>query len=117
MKLRSQWSDVSRKCISQNSLQGRYNIIVTTVTDIAQLIIMLIGLLRSRQEKRGFFRYFYIQVGGVVFRVPLLTLIVLKLDQGLIWLAAATIAEIPCAVRFGSPSRMTPAGRIISDLP
>lgn len=58
----------------------RYNIIVTTVIDVAQLIIMLIGLLRIRREKRGFYRYLYIQVGGVEFRVPLWTMIMLKLD-------------------------------------
>lgn len=52
----------------------RYNIIVTTVTDVAQLIIMLIGLLRIRREKRGLYRYLYIQVGEMVLRVPLLTM-------------------------------------------
>lgn len=52
----------------------RYNIIVTTVTDVAQLITMLIGLLRIRREKRGLYRYLYIQVGDMVFRVPLWTM-------------------------------------------
>ena len=58
----------------------RYNIIMTTVTDVAQLIIMLIGLLRIRREKRGFYRYLYIQVGGVVFRVLVIDNDPLKLD-------------------------------------
>ena len=58
----------------------RYNIIMTTVTDVAQLIIMLIGLLRIRREKRGFYRYLYIQVGGVVFRVPVIDNDLLELD-------------------------------------
>jgi hypothetical protein len=80
MKFRSKWSNDLKRCILENSYQGRYNITVTMVTDIAQLIIMLIGLLRSRQEKHGFHRYLYIQVGGVVFRVPLLTISMLKLD-------------------------------------
>lgn len=48
----------------------RYNITVTTATDIAQLTIMLIGLLRCRQEKRGFLGYLYIQVGGVAVPCP-----------------------------------------------
>ena len=40
---------------------------VTTVTDVAQLIIMLIGLLRSLPKNhRGLLRYVCIQVGGVV---------------------------------------------------
>ncbi|KAF8487176.1 hypothetical protein DFH94DRAFT_841551, partial [Russula ochroleuca] len=50
---RSKWSNDLKRCILENSYQGRYNITVTMVTDIAQLIIMLIGLLRSRQEKHG----------------------------------------------------------------
>ena len=58
----------------------RYNIIMTTVTDVAQLIIMLIGLLRIRREKCGFYRYLYIQVGGVVFRVPVIDNDPLELD-------------------------------------
>ena len=53
---------------------------MTTVTDVAQLIIMLIGLLRIRREKRGFYRYLYIQVGGVVFRVPVIDNDPLELD-------------------------------------
>ena len=52
-------------------------------TDVAQLIIMLIGLLRSRREKRGFLRYLYIQVGGVVFCVLLLTMSSAKIKLGL----------------------------------
>ncbi|KAH9990371.1 hypothetical protein BJV77DRAFT_623046 [Russula vinacea] len=76
--IRCKWSNVSKTCILENSFQGRYNIPVTMATDVAQLIIMLIGLLRSRREKRGFLRYLYI--------------------QGFIWLVAATLAETPSAV-------------------
>ena len=73
MKLHSEWSNVLKHCILEDTYHGRYNVTVTTVTDVAQLIIMLIGLLRSRREKRGFLHYLYIQVGRVpvVFRVPL----------------------------------------------
>jgi len=74
MKARSKWSDVIKKCILDSSTRMRYNITATTVTDVAQLIIMLVGLLRSRREKHGLLRYIYIQVGGVVFRVPLFTM-------------------------------------------
>jgi hypothetical protein len=49
-----------------NTAEIRRNFIVTAVTDVAQLIIMLIGLLRSRREKRGFLRYLYVQVGVVI---------------------------------------------------
>jgi len=80
MKARATWLNVARKCIPDNISQIRYNITVTAVTDVVQLFIMWIGLLHSRREKRGFLRYLYIQVGGVVFRVPLLAMIMLKLD-------------------------------------
>jgi hypothetical protein len=82
MKLRSKWSNVSKACIPENTTLMRYNITVTTVTDVAQLIIMLIGLLRTRQKRqRGLLRYMCIQVGGVVFRVsPLTMAIELGLD-------------------------------------
>jgi hypothetical protein len=68
MKARSEWSSIVKECILENTAEIRRNFIVTAVTDVAQLIIMLIGLLRSRREKRGFLRYLYVQV-GVVFRV------------------------------------------------
>ena len=70
MKLRSEWSNVLKHCTLEDTYYGRYNITVTAVTDVAQLIIMLIGLLRSRREKRGFLQYLYIQVRWVVSRVP-----------------------------------------------
>jgi hypothetical protein len=63
-KAHAQWSDLSRTCILDDS-SFRYNINATTVTDVAQLMIVLIGLLRSRREKRGFLRYLYIQVSVV----------------------------------------------------
>jgi hypothetical protein len=82
MKARSEWLNIVGRCILENNFQIRRNITVTGVTDLAQLIIMLIGLLRSpsHREKRGFLRYVYIQVGGAVFRVPLLTMTTMKLD-------------------------------------
>lgn len=66
--MRAEWSSISRNCALGNFTRGRYNIVATTVNDVAQLVIMLIGLLRTRREKHGFLRYLYIQVGGVVFR-------------------------------------------------
>jgi hypothetical protein len=79
MKERSTWSSLASKCILDNFSQTRYNITVTAVTDVAQLVIMMAGLLRSRQEKRGLLRYLYIQV-GVVSCVPLstMTMLILK---------------------------------------
>ncbi|KAN0141959.1 hypothetical protein V8E53_000421 [Lactarius tabidus] len=81
--VRSAWSASARECAIENTFQSRDNITVTVATDVAQLILMLVGLLRSRQTKHGLFRHLYV--------------------QGLIWLLAATIGEVPAAV--GDPSR------------
>lgn len=61
-KVRSAWSASARGCALENTFQSRDNITVTVVTDIAQLILMLVGLLRSRQTKHGLFRHLYMQV-------------------------------------------------------
>ena len=75
MKMRSKWSNVSKTCVRENSDQLRYTITVTTVTDVTQLVIMLVGLLRScKGNQHGLLSYLYIQVGGVVFRVSPLTM-------------------------------------------
>ena len=63
MKLHAEWSNVSGTCAPADITQGRYNIIATTMNDLGQLVIMLIGLLRIRRENYGLLRYLYIQVG------------------------------------------------------
>ncbi len=83
MKIHTKWSNVYRACVPQNSNQGRYSVTVTAATDIAQLVIMLIGLLRTRRERRGLLRYLYVQVSGLVFFIPLLTMAVLEIGLGL----------------------------------
>jgi hypothetical protein len=71
MKGRSKWSNESKACVITNEDDGRYNVTVTAATDIAQLIIMLIGLLRTRRERHGLLGHLYVQVSGVVYYVPL----------------------------------------------
>ncbi|KAI9430857.1 hypothetical protein H4582DRAFT_1352571 [Lactarius indigo] len=78
VKVRSTWSPSARACLLENTFQSRDNITVTVATDFVQLIIMLAGLLRSHQTKYGMFRHLYV--------------------QGLIWLVAATIGELPSAI-------------------
>lgn len=77
---RAKWSNESRACFSPNDEYGRTSVTVTTITDIAQLIIMLIGLLRTgtRGERQGLLGHLYV--------------------QGLLWLVAAIIVETPTAV-------------------
>jgi len=65
-------------CLLSSTHTSQSNVTVTVVTDIALLILMLVGLSRSRQRKYGIVRYLWV--------------------QGLIWLIAATVAEIPAAV-------------------
>ncbi|KAF8269592.1 hypothetical protein EI94DRAFT_1799011 [Lactarius quietus] len=75
--VRSTWEG---GCVLENTFQSRDNITVTVATDIALLILMLVGLIRSgsRQTNQGIFRHLYV--------------------QGLIWLLAATIGELPAAI-------------------
>jgi len=83
MKGRSKWSNELRACVITNEDDGRYNVTVTPATDIAQLIIMLIGLLRTRREKDGLLGHLYVQVSGVVYCVPLLTMTIYEIGLGL----------------------------------
>ncbi|KAH8978712.1 hypothetical protein EDB92DRAFT_1908333 [Lactarius akahatsu] len=75
---RSPWSPIAGRCILENTVHARDNVAMTVATDIAQLIIMLVGLLRSRNTKYGMFRHLYV--------------------QGLIWLVAVTIGELPAVI-------------------
>jgi len=77
-KFRSIWSPSESGCDLVNTPKSRDNITVTVATDIAQLIIMMIGLWRYRRTGQNIVRYMYI--------------------QGLVWLVATTLAEIPSAV-------------------
>ncbi|KAH9062646.1 hypothetical protein EDB83DRAFT_2520140 [Lactarius deliciosus] len=76
--IHSTWSPSAHECRLENTFQNRDIVTVPVATDFAQLIIMLVGLLRSRQTKNGMFRHLYV--------------------QGLIWLVAATIGELPAAI-------------------
>ncbi|KAH9003685.1 hypothetical protein EDB86DRAFT_2826269 [Lactarius hatsudake] len=78
LMIRSTWSPSARECHLGNTFQSRDIVTVPVATDFAQLIIMLVGLLRSRQTKYGMFRHLYL--------------------QGLIWLVAATIGTLPAAI-------------------
>jgi len=77
VKVRAIWLS-SGTCALENSFEARDNITVSVASDVILLIIMLVGLLRSRQTQYGIVRHLYL--------------------QGLIWLAAATLAEIPAAI-------------------
>jgi hypothetical protein len=63
-KVRAVWSSSVEGCDLENTFHNRDNLTVTVVTDIALLILMLVGLLRSRQTDQGIFRYLYAQVRG-----------------------------------------------------
>jgi hypothetical protein len=53
MQLRATWSDEKRTCVLLNAETSKSNIISSLVTDIALLLIMLMGLLRSRIGSAG----------------------------------------------------------------
>jgi len=68
--VRSTWSTAESTCLLENTYQSRDNITVTVATDITLLILMLVGLLHSRQRNFGIVRYLWVQVGGAMFRRP-----------------------------------------------
>lgn len=57
----------SGTCALVDSFEARDNITVSVAGDIVLLIIMLWGLLRSRQTQYGIVRHLYLQVGGAMF--------------------------------------------------
>src|SRR5260221_4068952 len=69
---RARWTESAQgsTCILSNTHTSQDNVNVTVVTDFAMLILMLIGLLRSRQRKYGIVRYLWVQVGAAMFHRP-----------------------------------------------
>ncbi len=76
MKVRAIWLP-SGTCALENTFEARDNITVSVAGDVVLLIIMLVGLLRSRQTQYGIVRHLYLQVGGAMFLPPVMN--VLKL--------------------------------------
>ena len=67
MEARSTWSPTLAACVLENTSQSRDNITTTMASDIVMLIIMLVGLLHTRQTSYGVVRHLYVQVGRVMF--------------------------------------------------
>ncbi|KAI0281967.1 hypothetical protein BGY98DRAFT_1094578 [Russula aff. rugulosa BPL654] len=78
--LRSTWSPEKGVCVLLNAETSKPNIISSLVTDVALLLIMLVGLFRLRREGTAF------GAGRILW------------NQGLIWLSLATVAEVPSTV-------------------
>ncbi|KAF8487392.1 hypothetical protein DFH94DRAFT_25666 [Russula ochroleuca] len=81
LRARSTWSPEELTCVLANVDSTKPAIIGSLVSDIALLLIMLIGFLRLRREGGGAFA-----LGRTLWR------------QGLIWLLLATVAEVPPTV-------------------
>ncbi|KZV75845.1 hypothetical protein PENSPDRAFT_731511 [Peniophora sp. CONT] len=75
------WVPANSACAVMNTQTNNANITATFFTDLFLLLAMLIGLLRWRDARRA---------SGGIWRV--------LWNQGLIWLALATIAEVPSMV-------------------
>jgi len=80
-QIRSEWDPYNLACGEPNTESNKLAITAMPVTDIALLLIMLIGLLRIRYRGGGKFN-----LGRLLWK------------QGVIYLFVATIAEIPPAV-------------------
>jgi hypothetical protein len=75
-------------------------------SDIILLIIMSVGLLRSRQTKFGVFRHLYIQVNGAVFCPPILETNALKLGLGLNMACRGNHSGGSCCREFATNGRL-----------
>ncbi|KAI0061204.1 hypothetical protein BV25DRAFT_1827081 [Artomyces pyxidatus] len=75
------WVPAAGSCSVLRTADSRDNIVVTLGSDITLLVIMLLGLLNARQGGSGSFG-----IWRMLFK------------QGLMWLALATVAEVPPAV-------------------
>jgi hypothetical protein len=79
-------------------------VFATLVTDVALLLIMLIGLLRIRLDAGGAFALSHILWKQVLWSQVLLAVIIadllmsISVCKGLIWLFVATSAEVPSTV-------------------
>ncbi|VDB95601.1 unnamed protein product [Peniophora sp. CBMAI 1063] len=73
------WVPLQATCLVLNTQTSQANVTVTLCTDVILLVSMLIGLLRRRQARTyGLWRVLW--------------------NQGLMWLALATIAEVPTVI-------------------
>ncbi|KAH9990090.1 hypothetical protein BJV77DRAFT_1069111 [Russula vinacea] len=80
-RLRSKWMPEDNACVLLNASITKPAVIGSLFSDVALLLIMLIGLLRLRCRGGGEF-----SMGRTLWK------------QGLIWLLVATIAEVPSTV-------------------
>jgi hypothetical protein len=80
MEARSTWSPTLATCVLENTFESRDNITVTMASDVVMLVIMLVGLLHSRQSTHGVVRHLYAQVGEAIFRPLVIEVKVLKYD-------------------------------------
>jgi len=71
-------------------------------SDIMLLIVMLVGLLRTRQTKPGITRHLYIQVGGAMFCPPVIEMNVLKLGLGPNMAYCSNHSGDPCCCGFSN---------------
>jgi len=80
-RLRATYVPKQQSCMIRDTERSKLNIIATLITDVILLVIMLIGLIRSRHY------------GGDTFGLGQLLW-----KQGVIWLVLASIAEVPPTV-------------------
>ncbi|KAI0281972.1 hypothetical protein BGY98DRAFT_156449 [Russula aff. rugulosa BPL654] len=78
--IRCVWSDENHSCVLLNPQSNKLNVVVSLVSDTLLLLIMLVGLLRLRFQATKF------GLGRILW------------NQSLVWLALATVAEVPPTV-------------------
>ena len=97
LQVLSTWASEQSVCVVLNTESGIKNIIVTLVSDVVLLLTMLVGLLRLRRHGTVFAlgQLLWKQVGNAASCSHCLLIFSCK---GLVWLFAATVAEVPPSV-------------------
>jgi hypothetical protein len=111
LQIRSSW-DPDSSCSNPNVVTNKPTLISMLVTDLVLLVTMLIGLLCLRCHGAGRFalgRLLWKQVRWQQFLGSLVPANVISVWEGIIWLFAATAAELPPVVSsVGSLLRLHP---------
>ncbi|KAF8994554.1 hypothetical protein BDQ17DRAFT_1088963 [Cyathus striatus] len=75
----AKWDPISGACVAEQTKDNKTNAIITLVTDLVLLFLMLLGIWRKKIAG-GLWKMIY--------------------RQGIVWIFAATLGEVPCVLLF-----------------
>jgi hypothetical protein len=105
-KIHSTWLPTKNVCTPEDAESNKSAFIVTFATDVALILIMLVGLLRLRNASGGWFDLGRVLWKQVSWRACFAdrglspSANVISVREGVVWLSLATVAELLPAVRL-----------------